>query len=313
MDIRFHQVKLPSRNLDMKSKGSPALGRYSCRMNLFDLVEDCTELPTAPQLLPRLQSMLSDLNTDPDDIVRLVNIDSGLTGRIMRLANSVYYGSFQPISSLNEAVGRIGFRQMYRSVSMAAASSALGSELPTYTMAAGELLQASLANAFMMGELQTKSTDADANFTIGLFHSVGKVVVNAYFSRRNLEVYNGEQLEEEILEWERRILGFDFAEAGAAILERWYFPPSIVGAVRHQLNPLEADEAIAPFAARIYLSKWIVTNCWTSCLVRRWMPDFEGDPQILALAGVEQDMLLEITERAQQRFADACEALETIA
>ena len=57
--------------------------------------------------------MLTDPNTDVDQLVRIVSADQGLATRALRVANSSFYGRMRELESLKEAVMTIGLKNMH--------------------------------------------------------------------------------------------------------------------------------------------------------------------------------------------------------
>jgi len=59
------------------------------------------KLPTSPQIFSRLSMMLNDVNADLDKIANLIGIDTGLTARVLRVSNSVFFRGSSPVQSLD--------------------------------------------------------------------------------------------------------------------------------------------------------------------------------------------------------------------
>lgn len=208
-------------------------------MKLDTIVETVGKLPPTPQILPKLQTLLRDENSGMQDIVQLLKVDAPMTAQVVRLSNSAFFGAGQPSQSLEEAIHRLGFNEVYKVVSMAATNRILGGEQKTYKMAKGELLALSTACAVLMAELASEARrDVDAAYTVGLLHPIGKVVINEYFLQRDIEVYSEDEPLDLLME--KRTLGFDHAEAGAALLRKWKFPDEVTIPIECQYRPLEA-------------------------------------------------------------------------
>ena len=275
-------------------------------MQLPTILEDLDDLPPTPQILPRLQKLLRDPNADQSDLVSLLKVDSALTARIIRLANSAYYGARQPSGTLSEAVSRLGFREVYRVTSLAISSNVLGGALPAYHLEAGELFERSLACATLLAELpeSTKDpVDAETRYTVGLLHSVGKIVVNHFFLQRGMEVYSDNPDDEMTPEEERSLLGFDHAEAGAAALRKWHFPDNICEAIGYQLTPLKLPGS-STLAAQLTLARWALPFVRKTHRVGRAIPVFEG-PEILEHADISPEELTLAMRQAQEAFIQA--------
>lgn len=208
--------------------------------DLETVLNGSDDLPPTPQIIPKVQALLRDDDAVVDDLVTLLKADPGLVSRIIKVANSAYYGGSAAASSLDGAIGRIGFQEAYRIASLAATQGLLGRDLPLYRMGRGQLWHRSLATAVIAETLaEHTGLDADTAYTIGLLHSLGKIVINQYYLDRGMEIY-GESDADPLPEMEKRILGFNNADVAAAMLRRWNFDESSVIPVEFQYGPLDA-------------------------------------------------------------------------
>src|SRR5580658_2824436 len=86
---------------------------------LKQIFEVAEKLPSAPQILAELSELLEDTNSDIDDIGNLLRRDGVLAAAVLRMSNSVYYGS-GGVGSIEAAVNRVGFGEVHRLVGCAA-------------------------------------------------------------------------------------------------------------------------------------------------------------------------------------------------
>lgn len=208
-------------------------------MELAKIVASVDTLPPTAQLLPRLQGMLTDETTDIASLAGLVKVDVGLATEIVRVSNSALYGGGEA-KGLEEAINRLGFSEIFRIASTIAAKSALAGPLDFYHMASGRLWNDSIGTAVFMENLaMSTEVNADTAYTIGLMHGIGKLIINAHFSKSGMEVYGDE--EDPGPEMERRLLGWDHAQVGAEVLKNWKFPHEVHEPIRCQFAPAEAE------------------------------------------------------------------------
>jgi HD-like signal output (HDOD) protein len=269
-------------------------------VSLEQIVEGIVSLPPTPRILPKLQKLLRDPDAGIHEIISLIKVDAPMTAQIVRLSNSAYYCTGESVQSLEEAVNRLGFREVYRVASVAAAQQVLGEALPLYSMGKGELLEGSVSTAVLMVELgsRTRRMELDASYTTGLLHSIGKVIINQYFLKHGLEIYDNAGGQPVDIMWERRLLGFDHAQVGAAILRKWNFPDDIVIPVEHQFDPLKA-ESHQPAACQLSISRTIAPLLREKNGV---LPDVDVaklDAEVLQCAGLDPELLLEAVEDAR--------------
>jgi HD-like signal output (HDOD) protein len=214
-------------------------------MEITELLEHIHELPPGARVLPRLQQLLRSPDASSDDIVKLLKVDAALTAQVLRFSNSAYFSAGAPCESVDQAVQRLGFNTVYQLVATAAAQPILDPPIQLYQLQRGELMTRSLALALFGVAVQRQMRQfkgADALYTAGLLHGIGKVAINQYFQRKGFEIYDLSNDTIMNAELETRLIGFTQAKAGGALLEHWNFSPSIVELVRHQGTPEEAGE-----------------------------------------------------------------------
>ncbi len=270
-------------------------------MQLKIIIDSVVKLPPTPQILPKLQTILRDPDSDLQDIISLLKVDAPMTAQIVRLSNSAYFGVSEPCHGLEDAINRLGFREVYKVVCMAATHSVLNQEVQLYKMAKGELLECSVACAVGLAEFGNKLriVDMDSAYTTGLLHTIGKVVINQYYLKHGLEIYSNEEEEAMDPAMEKQLLGFNQAEAGAAILRKWNFTEDIVIPIEYQY----AQEK-APDFRKLSLLLSLITNIIPAI---RMKPGAETvpDPETLEELGIGEDNF-------QELLADTRESMKAV-
>ncbi|MGF1483046.1 MAG: HDOD domain-containing protein [Opitutales bacterium] len=212
-------------------------------MTLESLIKQTEKLLPSPQVLPRLLTVLESDDACAWDIVDLVKLDAALTTQVLALSNSAFYGFASTSTDLEEAVNRLGFRELYKLVSLVLCRKLIGKDsLEAYLLAEGQLWEHSLATAVAAENIAgLAAEDSSLAYTVGLMHCIGKLAINQLGSGHYEAVYR--KIEEEnltMLEAERAVMGFDHAEATAALLRHWNFPEEAWKPIQHQYVPAEA-------------------------------------------------------------------------
>ena len=204
------------------------------------------EIPTLPAVLPKLLSVMESKSANATNIADTISSDPALTSKILKVANSAYYGFSQEVLSLKLAMPLLG-HNMVKSLAL---SIGVISSLPSGRSSPGfsneGLWVHSLAVATLMqefGKRFRKEENSDQLFIIGLLHDIGKIVLNQFFSelfQKALEQVHHEGTTGLHIA-EKSLIGFDHGEIGAMLLTRWKFPAVISGsiAVHHQREALE--------------------------------------------------------------------------
>jgi len=274
-------------------------------MNLEQVVSEMDEIPSAPRILPKLQAILRNPHSDIGDITSLLKVDVSLAAKILRLANSSYFAGAAPASGLDNAIQRIGLREINRLVSLAVSKGVLDVALPAYNAKEGELLETSLCCAQLMHSLAKEigPDELDTYYTAGLFHGVGKLVINQYLRPRGLTLYGGhdgagESMQDIGPEVETKILGFDHTEAGAAFLTSWQFPQDIVDPIRFQISP-QTSESHRKISHALHFSR---NTASLLSVVSEVPDDVEVSDELLSTLEIEKKCLLACMTQAHAEY-----------
>lgn len=192
------------------------------------------QLPASPQVLAHLNELLMDVNSGLDEISDLLRRDTALAARIIRISNSVAYGSSGGIASIEEAVNRVGFSEVYRLTGLAAAVQIIDRNLSFYGISAEQLRNNTLIVAFAMDSLcKSAGVDARVGYTAGLMRLVGKLVLDHYAKSmtgpQTSFVRSGQAA---LLDWEHAVFGCTNAEVGSIVMSQWRFPIGITEPIK---------------------------------------------------------------------------------
>jgi len=223
------------------------------------IVQELKELPAAPKVLPKLKRLLGDGNSSMEEIVSLIRIEPGIAARVLQVSNSAYYcKGGQRCSAVSEAIGRVGYDQVYEMVMHAVACQVLVRPLATYHLEADDLWRKSVTCG-IAGEMLADLTggNRETAYTLGLLHGVGMVAIDEWAQRHNSSlVMTPKGFPKEYTQSERALLGFTHADVGAILLKKWDFPIEMVSAVRFQYSPLVAGSG-SSLACLVYAAKWM--------------------------------------------------------
>lgn len=207
------------------------------------------KLPAAPKIFGRLQRLLADGNSDVESISTLVRVDASLTSRVIRLANSAMYSFSEPVSSLEEAINRVGFREVLRLVGLVASQGLFSREVVAYGLEGEQLWQNCLATAIAT-EMAARCHNLDPydHYIHGLLRSLGKVVLNHHFisGGGTGDPYPGCRIAPSLMDWEKKSFGITSPEVAAKVLRIWSFPEEVVKPITRQyyLDPLDRNPGV---------------------------------------------------------------------
>ena len=266
-----------------------------------DLVAQLHTLPSLPVALQDVIASFSDPDLDGVVLAKKIEQDQGLSARILRVANSSFYGLPRKVGSIQDALVVLGFD----AVRLMALSAGMRHNFPD---SSGSLFdrQAYWQRSFRVAVISkalAKGLRAGEPlvFIAGMFYDIGQLVMDLCIPQQfsgllQQQAASGVSL----IEIEQSTLGFDHLEAGAELISLWNFPPEIERVVRYWPQPeLHTDSLINIVHLAVLLEEGIsgadlmarLPGAWCEAMSVSWerietcMPDVDQLEAAAGLAG----------------------------
>lgn len=209
------------------------------------------------QVAQQILAALCDVRLDIRDITALIQREPGLAARVLKVANSAYYGHSRHIATLERAMVVLGIDAV-RGITAAAC---LDRSISRRSQAVGvdprTLVNHCVASAFAAEQLSRRAERGSAPeaFMGALLHDFGVPV------QERLDPQGVEALIEalrtrpdvETAELERTLVKVDHARCAQVIFENWQMPKGIVQAARFHNNPNHAPLPDRELAVLVHL------------------------------------------------------------
>ncbi|MES2308420.1 MAG: HDOD domain-containing protein [Verrucomicrobiota bacterium] len=202
-------------------------------------------LPSLPTTYVELKKTCDNPRKGADDIASVISNDQSLATRLLQMANSAFYGFPRKVETVSDAVGKIGITQIQ---SLVLATSVMDSFkfISPHVLDMKRFWKHSLSCAVAAGLLARKESlgvDPETLFVGGLLHDIGRLVIYLKTPAEAKKLIE-HCLEERTLEvpTEVKYFGFDHAQIGAGLIEKWNLPRTLVDMVRHHHAPSHAKE-----------------------------------------------------------------------
>lgn len=261
------------------------------------------KLPTSPGIFGRLGMLLSNVDADVDDIVKLAAVDAGLTARVIRMSNSVFFRGDMAVSTLEDAISRVGFREVHKIVGVAMTDQVFQSGLPVYNLSAVQVWENSIVTALAMEHLAgTVGEEEGVAYTIGLLRPVGKLVLDTLLEIEQPGVTCPDTETLDLPTWERAWAGITSNEVGAMVMEEWHMSGSVFHGVKNHYRP---DDEAGPMGALLHLACWVANQMGKGFKVEAKQWSLNED--ILQRAGINEEAVQACVAATQEGL----EALKT--
>lgn len=196
------------------------------------------QLPSLPSAVSGVLASFTSEDMDVEAIAAQIAKDQGLTARVLRVANSSFYGLQTKVGTINEAVVVLGFRAVRSMVLAVGMSTAFRVEQCPGFDAAAYLRHGVGVGLAARALAPLVRQNPDLAFTGGLLHDIGQLVLASAFPRQFGEVVAHRRREDCFMaDAERELLGIDHAEVGGMLAETWHFPATLFEAVAFHHRP----------------------------------------------------------------------------
>jgi HD-like signal output (HDOD) protein len=263
-------------------------------------------LGSTPAILAKLGNLAKDPNTDLETLCALMRNDGPLAADIIRISNSPYYAPATFHSNLVSAVNQIGLREVVRVVNLSLSRQLLARDLSSYGVTAYEYWSASVAAGLVIEAVAEKTgLHSEDAYTIGILHAIGRVLINQVIEQHGFAIFwDGQQ---PIEKWERDSVGFDYAEAGAMLLEHWHFPATTCEIIRGQLDAANAVEPASLIGA-LQFTRRLLALTGSDFETKAWLVP-EGDPFVRA-AGLTPASLAQLVSDCREDFQKILQSVD---
>ena len=235
----------------------------SNRQNLTKkILRDVKDLPPMPQVVLKAQQMMADPDLDVKGLASLIETDQAIAIKVLRFANSAFYGLSGKVASIQQALVVLGYKTLGQILTIAGFSTFMGKNLPGYGFESEDFMRHSLAVALSSEIIAGKIDPNAANeaHTAGLIHDIGKIILDKYIVE-NKEIFKTflENEQRTFLSAEKHIVGFDHAEIAYEICKKWNIPAAMTQAIKYHHYPSSSQGDVLSYI--LHLADYIATKC----------------------------------------------------
>ncbi len=221
---------------------------------LESLLSRINDIPTLPASVLRVMQMIEDPFCSSSDLAKVIQADPAMAAKVLKLANSSYYGFRQKITNIPQAVTLLGFATLKNTLLAAAVFDLFRVAGTGFDLPALWTHSVTTATAAKLLAKRAKYPQSETAFTAALMHDVGKIILARFVPQGLAEIVG--VIEKEHLamyDAEKKVLGLSHPALGAWVLGRWGLPAPVVEAVEFHHHPTRAQNGF-DLAGIVYLA-----------------------------------------------------------
>ncbi len=213
------------------------------------VVDKIQKLPTLPKIGLSILDLADDPEISMEDMSRLMQHDPSLAARVLKVANSPFYGMPRQVDSLQLALVILGLCEV-RNIALGIMILKIMSGLDTHitydrdkfwTHSTG----CGIAARILGRKLNMRSEGAD--FIVGLLHDMGKIILDEYFCEQFARIFERMTATgAPMVKAEREIIGESHEQVGGWLAEKWRLPETLCEAItyHHRFPELQEGPAL---------------------------------------------------------------------
>jgi len=265
------------------------------KKELGKIIARLEDLPTLPSVVTQVLNATMDEHTSAADIAKLVSTDQALTAKVLRVANSAFYGLKQEVTALPHAIVVLGLKTLKCILLSVSVFDMFEKYKHEEGLPKDRFWEHSLGVA-VAARIIAQRLDyepPDEAFVAGILHDVGKIVLDVFGKGVYADVLK--KVKEDggfIRDVEEISLGFDHAFVGEWVAKRWGLPDVLCEAIAYHHKAYDDAPTLAKI---VYLA---------DLLCRDQVVGFAGDYEVVQIE--EEDLrLLGFKNREKQELIDA--------
>jgi len=241
----------------------------SAAIKFDELLYDSLESLSLPDVYIRLREVMESDNASMADAAEVLSLDPALAARILRMANSAFYGFRSEVDTISRAANILGMQKIHDLVLAASVSKTFEGmnndlmDIDTFwyrSVHCGFLAQSIASGAGMR--------NSESLFVRGLLHDIGHLVLFNHYPEecRQAMAHSDEGLDARLYQ-EQKLIGVDAMQFAAELAQVWQLPVSFVDSFKHLMRPEDVASNLAREIAMLHIAVQISNGVDTDLLL----------------------------------------------
>ncbi len=226
--------------------------------DLKSIVDRIVDLPTLPQVVSTIMSLLDDPDSSAKDINDVMVNDPALAGKILKLVNSAFYGLPNTVSSIQQAIAILGFNTIKSLAISASVFDLFGADDAGFSYEGfwtHSVGSATIAHLFAGKE---PGVSKDTAFVVGLLHGIGRLVLDQYAPVEFQEIIAiAKERELPFHLAEKEVIDTSYADIGYWVANKWKLADDVQNAIKYQDRVAECPDEYKSLTAILAFSSYI--------------------------------------------------------
>ncbi len=210
-------------------------------MDPLTIVTSVRSIFSLPDAVIRVNDLIDSGDATNTELERAILSDPALTAKLLKFANSSYFGFSGKVETVLKAISIIGHKEL-RNLVIATSVTSTFKGIPSHLIDMNTFWSHSVTCGVTARLLASSVNSRERFFITGLLHGVGRLILFSQYPKESAKVLSCmSQGEDAVTHTELKIFGFTHAQLGAELLRQWRLPANIWKTVEFQLDPLKDE------------------------------------------------------------------------
>ncbi|WP_077729275.1 HDOD domain-containing protein [Methylocaldum sp. 14B] len=267
------------------------------------LVMGVPQLVSPPVAVARISTVLEREDFTIGEVAEAIGQDPALAARLLKIVNSSYYGLSGRIETITRAVGMVGADALY---DLALTTSVIHGfrNIPACLVNMNDFWLNSLYCGVIARLLAKEASvlHSERLFVAGLLHRIGALIIYMRLPDKAREILLVAAGDDRLIPGlEKELLGFTYAEIGAALAKAWKMPSALREGIRWHLEPERAEDYRLE-ASLLYLANQLKTVSLLGFPIQdvlRAIPD-----EVASAIRLDETQIINVMSKATEKLSD---------
>lgn len=249
-------------------------------------------LPALPHVVGAVMKLADDPAASPKALERILERDTGLTAKLLRVANSSYYGG-NHVPSVGRAISVLGLNTVKSLVLALSMQSVSASKSASPSFNKVNYWQHSLAVATaarILGKLLAPMR-AEELYSAAIMHDIGLIVLERFAPDELEEAFKLAYAENiPLIDAEQATYGFDHSHVGGLLAEKWSLSEGLRNAITYH-HRVDEDPDCSELTHIVSAADTLAHQCGFSTLAPNSNCDAQFHPAALISVTIPDEQL----------------------
>ncbi|MGB9715376.1 MAG: HDOD domain-containing protein [Thermodesulfovibrionales bacterium] len=277
-------------------------------VRLEDLISYDMKISSPPTIFLLINETMNNPKSSILDIARIISNDQGLTARLLKMANSPLYGFPSKIETITQAISILGTQQI-NDLILATTVLNLFKKIPEELIDLESFWNHSIACGISARVIATyrREHNVERFFVAGILHDIGRLILYTKMPELSVEILETNRESKKLLyRIEQEITGYDHADVGGLLADKWKLPLSIKEMVKFHHRPALSTHFPTETAV-IHLADILAHAMELGSSGERFVPPL--DTNAWESVGLTPSLLSSVMKKIDEQFNETIKAL----